>query len=43
MPHLVGKHTIARGNLALMHVVLWGALAGTAVAALIFDIRRWVM
>lgn len=43
MAHHIDKDIIARGNSALLQIVVWGALGATVVAALIFDIKQWVM
>ncbi len=43
MARHIDKHLIARGNVALLQFLLWGALAATVIASLAFDIKRWMM
>jgi hypothetical protein len=42
MAHL-NKETIARGNGALLQVLLLGGFAACIIGALVFDITRWMM
>jgi hypothetical protein len=42
MAHLVDKHFVQRANTALMLGLLWGALAACVIAALVYDVARWV-
>ena len=40
MTNLVGKHTIARANTALILCIVWGGLAACALGAIVYDFGR---
>lgn len=42
LSHFVDRQFVARANTVVLLGVLWGALLACAVAALIFDINRWL-
>ena len=42
MAHCVTKETIARGNAALLQILLLGGFAACIIGALAFDIIRWM-
>ena len=42
MAQCINKETIARGNAALLQVVLLGGFAACIIGALAFDIIRWM-
>jgi hypothetical protein len=42
MSQCVNKETIARGNSALLQVILFGGFAACIIGALAFDIMRWM-
>jgi hypothetical protein len=42
LSHFVDRQFVTRANTFVLLGVLWGALLGCAIAALIFDINRWL-
>ncbi len=40
--HHPERETLARANSVLLQSLIWGGLAVCAVAALVFDIGRWI-
>jgi hypothetical protein len=43
MRPVVDKDFLERSNAALAQVTLWGGFGICVVAALVFDLRRWLM
>lgn len=40
--HRVEKDTLVRANVAITLTLVWGGLAGCALAAAVYDIGRWL-
>jgi hypothetical protein len=42
LAHLPDRKTVLRANLALILGLVWGGLAFCAIAAVVYDIHRWI-
>ena len=42
MVHFVDKHLLQRANTALLLTLVWGGVAGCAIAAMVYDVSNWI-